>query len=144
MDRGPIYLDWNETLTGASDFWADERGEHVTVEEVDARGAAAIGFLYQRFSDRFTGAVIYDPEVPDTINLATMIAGAENRIMLAPQQEGSGIPELTDVVDLTVISAQQGWNATDRPHFIETTAGAPLARLSRAGAFSRPSWSERP
>ncbi len=43
-------------------------------------------FLWQHFSPRFKGAVVYDPDVPDTINLATMLAGLEDRLMLAPEQ----------------------------------------------------------
>ena len=109
-----VYLDWLDPLTGAADFWLSELGQDVTLDQIDAEGAAAIDFLYRAFSGRFTGAVVYDPAVPDTINLATTLAGLEDRIILAPQQLGQpGIPALADTIDLRVLAAAHGWDATE-------------------------------
>ncbi|HSS01262.1 MAG TPA: hypothetical protein VLM79_29590 [Kofleriaceae bacterium] len=119
-DTPCVYLDWFDPATGpsgtggASAFWLSELAQDVTLDQVDAAGGAAIDFLYRRFSERFTGAVVYDPAIPDTINLATMIAGLEDRIILAPQQLGQpGVPGLADVTDLRALAASQGWDTTD-------------------------------
>jgi hypothetical protein len=113
-DTPCVYLDWFDPLTSASQFWLSELGQDVTLDQVDAEGTAAIDFLYREFSERFTGAVVYDPAIPDTINLATMIAGLEDRIILAPQQLGlAGVPGLADITDLRALAAAQGWDATE-------------------------------
>jgi hypothetical protein len=58
--------------------------------------------------------VVYDPEVPDTINLATMLAGLENRVILAPDQRGQpGIPSFADVTDLRALAAAEGWDTSE-------------------------------
>jgi hypothetical protein len=113
-DTPCVYLDWFDPLTSASPFWLSELGQDVTLDQVNAEGTAAIDFLYRTFSERFTGAVVYDPSIPDTINLATMIAGLEDRIILAPQQLGlPGVPGLADITDLRVLAAAHGWDATE-------------------------------
>ena len=107
---GPkVYLDWNS----GSNFWISLLEQHVEVVYLDLDGLSAVNFLMRRYADRFSGAVIYDPEVPETINLATMIAGLEDRIMLAPQQLGiPGIPNFTSIMDVRQLVLQFGWTAT--------------------------------
>jgi putative glycoside hydrolase with GxGYxYP motif/GxGYxY motif-containing protein len=109
--RSPcVFLDWYEPLAGASAFWASLLAGRVSLEEVGATGTAAVALLYQRFADRFTGAVVYDPQVPDSINVATMIAALEDRVILAPQQLGAaGMPAFASVTDLR----EHGWVATE-------------------------------
>ena len=73
-----VYLNWD----ARSDFWLPYLREYVDVVELNLDSLSAIHVLFNNYSGLFSGAVIYDPEIPDTINLATMIAGLENRIML--------------------------------------------------------------
>ncbi len=94
--------------------WIPQLRQHTQVVSLDLDGLSAFNFLYRRFAPRFAGAVVYDPEVPDTINLATMIAGLEDRIILAPDQLGlPGIPAFDSVTDLRPLAAHEGWDATE-------------------------------
>lgn len=105
-----IYLNF----TRASDNWIPTLEEHVGVVRLDFDHLSALNFLLERYGSRFTGAVIYDPEVPETINLATMIAGLEDRIILAPEQlELPGIPDFTSVTDLRPLVQEQGWDTSE-------------------------------
>lgn len=130
-----IYLDWQDagTLRGAARFWLTVLADRVPVQPVQAEGTAAVEHLWRQFSGRFRGAVVYDPAVPDTINLATMIAGLEDRLVLAPDQlelpaigailadlearcpaeaNPLGLPALAGrrcTADLRPLAAQQGW-----------------------------------
>jgi hypothetical protein len=83
-----VYLDWQDSgkIGNAAHFWLTPLANYVDVVPLDVEGLSAVEFLWQIFSSRFKGAVIYDPDVPDTINLATMLAGLEDRLMLAPDQ----------------------------------------------------------
>jgi hypothetical protein len=137
-----IYLDWYEPeyegqLLDTSIYWPLQLAHHVDVVHLDLDALSALSFLMRRYSPRFSGAVIYDPEVPDTINLATMLAGLEDRITLAPEQldlpgvqdwleemEGRfepsdnplSLPTLPDfqcATDLQALAQNQGWKATE-------------------------------
>ena len=106
-----VYLNWQESNNYAA-YWLNDAGEHVPLEFVDLEGQAAVEFLLERFAGVFEGAVIYDPSVPDTINLATMIAGVENRVMVASDQLAlSGFPTFGSVVDLHDVVVSEGWVA---------------------------------
>jgi len=107
-----VYLDWNDRDQHHL-FWQQELAKYVEVIPLELDGLSAVNFLMRRYADRFAGAVIYDPDVPETINLATMIAGLENRMILAPQQLGlPGIPNFESIYDLRDLVQQQGWTAT--------------------------------
>jgi GxGYxYP putative glycoside hydrolase C-terminal domain/GxGYxY sequence motif in domain of unknown function N-terminal/F5/8 type C domain len=41
--------------------------------------------LLEEFRDTPTGLVVYDPDVPDTINLATSLAGVRNTLVVSPE-----------------------------------------------------------
>lgn len=74
-------------------------------------GLSSIHFLYRRFAHHFDGAVVYDPDITETINLATMIAGIENRVLLSPEQlDMPGMPTFSDVLDLRDLVNDQGWD----------------------------------
>jgi len=111
-----VYLDWGESgdTHRPSQHWLSLLRDSVPVVDLDLDGLSAVQFLYRRFATRFQGAVIYDPCVPDTINLATMYAGLEDRIMLAPEQLGlAGMPDLANVQDLRGLVQQQHWDASE-------------------------------
>ena len=112
---GSVYLDWEDAgkYNDTAHFWIPSLRDYADVVALDLDGLSAVNFLLRRYPARFKGAVIYDPEVPDTINLATILAGLEDRMILAPQQLGlSGIPEFESVVDLRVLAEENGWDAT--------------------------------
>lgn len=112
---GPaVYLEWFPSAGGdSSKFWIPRIEEYTEVVYLELDGLSAVNFLLERFGPRFKGAVIYDPEVPDTINLATMIAGLEDRLILAPDQlDLPGIPQYKSVKELRDLVASEGWDAT--------------------------------
>jgi hypothetical protein len=112
---GPmVYLNWiSKDNENSSAFWLQLLRQQVQVVDENLDGLGAIQFLYQLYGPEFAGAVVYDPNVPDTINVATMIAGLENRVMLAPQQlNASGMPQFSSVVDLRQLVTSQDWNNT--------------------------------
>jgi hypothetical protein len=113
-----LYLNWYDPsrplpATSTSGFWIKELENHIDVVHLYLDGLSAIKFLLRRFSSRFSGSVVYDPRISDTINLATMIAGLEDRLILAPEQLGfPGIPDYSSVYDLRDLAVQQGWDET--------------------------------
>jgi hypothetical protein len=112
-----VYIEWYDPLfpelfTEIS--WVPLLEEHVEVIQMDLDSLNTVDFLLQRYGSWFSGIVIYDPDVPDTINLATMIAGLEDRIMLAPEQmELPGIAEYSSVTDLRQLVRDQGWDDSE-------------------------------
>lgn len=115
---GPVvYLNWiSNAIDGenASNFWLQLVRQNVhVVNEENLSDLEDIQFLYQHYGAEFAGAVVYDPNIPDTINVATMIAGLENLTILAPEQLGEpGMPPFSSVVDLRQLAASQDWNNT--------------------------------
>jgi hypothetical protein len=112
---GPaVYLEWFPSAGGDSNkFWIPLIEDYTDVVYLELDGLSAVNFLLERFGTRFSGAVIYDPEVPDTINLATMIAGLEDRLILAPDQlDLPGIPQYKSVNDLRDLVISEGWDGT--------------------------------
>ncbi len=59
------------------DFYASQYG-------ITSEPAADVWALVDRFQDRFAGAVVYDPNLPETLDVATTIAGLENLVILHP------------------------------------------------------------
>lgn len=60
--------------------------------------------LLDRFADAVRGTIVYDPAVPDTINVATTLAGLESAVVAAPklaERLGTryGLPVLSDLRD---------------------------------------------
>lgn len=45
--------------------------------------------LLEKYRDEISGAIVYDPEVPHTINIATTLAGLENAVIAHPEQVGA-------------------------------------------------------
>jgi len=117
--NGPsLFLNWipNPLWSTSRDpgFWIPILRRYVDIVYLELDSLSAVNFLLRRYGSLFEGAVIYDPTVPDTINLATMLAGLENRVILAPEQVGlPGIPSFKNVTDLRQLVQDQGWNATE-------------------------------
>ncbi len=112
-NRPCVYLDWVDNSNGSA-FWISEMEKHVEVNYLDLDGLSALNFLLRRYANRFAGAVVYDPNVPNTINVATMIAGLENRLVVAPEQLNlPGIRDLKSILDLRVTVQEQGWDDSE-------------------------------
>ncbi|MBN2357618.1 hypothetical protein JXO59_16000, partial [candidate division KSB1 bacterium] len=105
-----VYFDY----TDESHAWISRLAKHVELTILNLDPLSAVNFLLQRYGGYFKGAVVYDPQVPETINLATMIAGLEDRIILAPQQLlFIDLPPSSTVKDLRTLVQQQNWGATE-------------------------------
>jgi hypothetical protein len=113
---GPrVYLDWvgDGARRDVLHYWVPVLQQHTDLVELGLDSQSTFNFLWRRFGDRFSGAVVYDPEIPDTINLATMIAGLENRLILAPDQlNAPGMPVFESVTDLRPLAQEQAWDTT--------------------------------
>lgn len=113
-----VYVEWYDPLipelTESAAEWTFLMERRVAVQRVDLEVEGAIEFLMERFSDWFSGIVVYDPDVPDTINLATMIAGLEDRIIMAPDQIGmSAVPAFDSITDLRDVVRAEGWDSSE-------------------------------
>ena len=75
--------------------WLEARGDIDSVEKV-----ADPWSLLTRWPDELRGAVITDPELPATVNLATMLCGLEHAVMLSPR--------LSDRLKLPVVADLRG------------------------------------
>jgi len=108
-----VYLDYCGN-TGVSRYWLPYLEEHVEVLEMDLDHLSTLNFLIKKYGSHFAGIVVYDPEIPATINLATMIAGLEDRIILAPEQlDLPGLTDFTSVTDLRLLVQEQGWDTSE-------------------------------
>ncbi|MCX6133203.1 MAG: GxGYxYP family putative glycoside hydrolase [Ignavibacteriales bacterium] len=108
-----VHFEWEDPFH-INSSWIPTIKENIKTKVFDFDGLSAINFLYRRFASYFSGAVIYEPEVPETINLATMFAGVDNAIIVAPGEIGlPGVPQLATVNDLRTLVQQYGWKATN-------------------------------
>lgn len=106
-----VYIEWGGY---EGSLWRSEMAKHVDTVYLQLDGLTAINFLMRKFGDWFSGAVVYDPEVGETINLATMYAGLEDRVMLAPVQVSlPGMPSFNSSLDLRPMAAQHSWDTTE-------------------------------
>jgi hypothetical protein len=111
-----VYLDWEDAgkYGDAARFWIQMLDTSDSkIVELDLEGASAVHFLWRRFESFFNGAVIYDPQVPDTINLATMYAGLDDLVILAPEQLDQLFflqPNYTE--DLRELVIENNWDNT--------------------------------
>ena len=74
---------WLDVLSQAPQWLANRN--HVSVPGLDALVALA--------GDRVKGAVIWDPEVPATVNVATTIAGVRDGVVLSPELADQYLPK---------------------------------------------------
>lgn len=115
---GPrVYLEWLDQ-DGVSSYWLPVLADQIAVIRLDLDPLSAVNYLQRRYGLAFHGSVVYDPQVPNTINLATMIAGLEDRVMLAPDQFGMpGMPSFAPITDLRSLVQNQGWDASEESQY---------------------------
>lgn len=80
-EEGRVYLFYNDPEHGTARFWLDELKRKGYIDDFDIDAMDAYFAQYASEADR---VIVYDPAVPDTINVATMIASAEGGMVVAP------------------------------------------------------------
>jgi hypothetical protein len=92
-----------------SEFWLQYAQSKVGIH---ATRIDSPGDLITQFKPAIKGIVVYDPTVPDTINVATTIAGLDDRVISDP----NSLPNLqqrlgtTDILDLRENVRRLGWS----------------------------------
>lgn len=87
-------------------FWLEEIGKYVSVKYVQL----PITELISRCN--CSRAVIYDPEIPDTINVAMGLAALEDRVVMSPRLYEIYSAYFKDVIDLRELTRKEGWGNT--------------------------------
>lgn len=99
--------------------------------------------LFDRFADAVRGTIVYDPAVPDTINVATTLAGLERAVVTTPKvaerlRTGYGLPVLddlrgrfTDALDAYTWQYEELWPRTTHRMLISLPPrrGQPFGKL---------------
>lgn len=66
-------------------FWLQQAGQAVTQrQDPHVVGSAALQLLLSDYRAVVQGLIIYDPELPDTINIATTMAGLQDGMVVSP------------------------------------------------------------
>lgn len=80
---------------------------------VEQKEYTNIYLFLKAYKDHFSGAVVFDPDKPFTINLATNIAGVENRIIISPDmvKRFKRYTGKTDVKDLRDFNFSDAYHA---------------------------------
>src|SRR5215471_10184818 len=75
-------------LLGSVDaaFWLSEAFAQVPHDVSSATGNAVLDALLNSYSSSIKGMIIYDPNCIDSINIATMMAGQQDGIVVSPAQ----------------------------------------------------------
>ncbi len=81
-DSASLYL----LLNSADVFW---RAQMLAKGHFNQLYPKSIFIAFNKYSDRFDKVVVYDPALPATINIATMIAAVERGVVIAPSDIGT-------------------------------------------------------
>jgi hypothetical protein len=100
-----IYL----ILDKYSDFWLQYALSKVSIQVTAIESPTD---LIKKFSSSIKGLVVYDPSIPDTINVATTLAGLDDRLVVDPAslpslQQTLGI---SDILDIRQMVHNLGWS----------------------------------
>lgn len=97
--RPQVYL-----ITDGDDaFWLKEVLSDIPQDVSPITGNAILDALLSTYRTRVQGLIIYDPDFSDSINIATMLAGQQNGIVVSPgqveklRQDFEQIPILADL-----------------------------------------------
>lgn len=111
--RPRVYLRW-DTFNDIHGNLLESLEPQAEVIHLELDPMSAFHFLWRKYGSLFEGAVIYDPGIPNTINLATMLAGLENRLILGPSQpDYPGMPIISNTKDLAAQAPAEGWDNTE-------------------------------
>lgn len=84
------------------EFWLDHLAGSIPHEPVSPGNTSILETLLARYPDRANGLIIYDPTFPDSINIATTMAGQQDAIVVSPDlaetlRATHALPELQDL-----------------------------------------------
>ena len=68
------------------EFWRNEVFTHIPQTVSSMKGNAVLTALLKQYKDIIQGIVIYDPNLRDSVNIATMLAAQRNAIVVSPEQ----------------------------------------------------------
>lgn len=77
-----VYLISNDDAA----FWLNEVLAHIPHDISPSRGEAVLDTLLARYGESVQGLINYDPGIIDSVNIATMLAGLRDGIVVSPQQ----------------------------------------------------------
>ena len=80
-DEGRVYLFYNDPAHSTARFWLDELKRKSYIDDYDIE---AMDAYFAAYAPQTYRVIVYDPAVPDTINVATMIASVEGGMVIAP------------------------------------------------------------
>ena len=86
-------------------FWLQEVFAQIPHDVSLATGNAALDAMLNRYGSSIQGMIIYDPNSIDSINIATMLAGQRDGMVVSPAQAGAlqGPPhQLSVIADLRI------------------------------------------
>ena len=83
-------------------FWLEEVLKSIPYTMSPLKGEAILQELLTSYRNLVQGLIIYDPDLPDTINIATMLAGQQDGIIVSSTQADTlqqpyNLPLLTDL-----------------------------------------------
>lgn len=79
-----LYLNWRPE----DDFWITQLPKSVHVVSIPPPdGGSLVQLLLERFQSVIRGAIVSNPANPDTVNLATTMAGIDRAVVIDPSQE---------------------------------------------------------
>lgn len=78
-----VYLLLNDPQ---DDFWLKTIFPHIPHEYAPARNDDALEAMLIKYRDSVQGMIIYNPDFPDSINIATTLAGQRDAIIVSPAQ----------------------------------------------------------
>lgn len=67
-------------------FWLSQICDSIPQDRASLNGNEALSDLLTTYGDTIQGCIIYDPALVDTINIATMLAGQRDGIVVSPEQ----------------------------------------------------------
>ena len=108
VNRGParIYV----VESDDDEFWLNEIDPALPRTHAPAVGNELLDYLLELYRDSVGGLVLYDPTLPDTINVATTLAALRSGLVVSPAQAGALQKEPHRLPILADLRAH-GWRA---------------------------------
>jgi hypothetical protein len=115
-------------------FWLQQIPSSIPKEFLPAKGQEAFLALLTASLSQMRGVIIYDPALPDTINVATTLAGQQDGVVVSPAlanelQQAYQLPILSDLRSYHWQSRAQAYHWAQQ-HLLPTTSTAIIAGLN--------------
>lgn len=119
--------------TGEDDFWLQQLAASIPHETSPASNDDALAAMLTAFPNAAKGLIIHDPALPDSINIATMMAAQQDSIVVSPDQVAAlqASHQLPILADLRAQRWQQRAAAYDwaRQNLLQGTSTRIIAGL---------------